>query len=203
MSLPSSPPPPAGTTATAEYRELRATIRERGTVRVVLAAAAFFVWAPLAAFTPHEPGEAWRALIPLVVLWAGFEVVYALHVGVERIGRYLQVAYEADRVDLPAWERTAMRLATSPGADTGADPLFFRLFGLAALINLGPLFPQLHETARVAGGQIQLVVVVVLHVAYALRLFQARRFAAGQRARDLHAFQTIRNADRSGPTPPA
>ena len=44
----------------------------------------------------------------LAILVGGFEAIHALHVGAERIGRYLQVYYE-DTPDGPRWETTASR----------------------------------------------------------------------------------------------
>jgi len=50
----------------------------------------------------------------------GFEAIHALHVGAERIGRYLQVYYE-DAPDAPRWETTAMAVGPAlPGG--GIDP---------------------------------------------------------------------------------
>ena len=43
------------------------------------------------------------SIVSLAVLVGGFEAVHALHVGAERIGRYLQVYYEA-LPDGPRWE---------------------------------------------------------------------------------------------------
>jgi hypothetical protein len=39
------------------------------------------------------------SLIPLVVLAGGFEAIASLHLGVERIGRYVQVRFEGDYGD--------------------------------------------------------------------------------------------------------
>ena len=78
------------------------------------------------------------ALIPLVVLGGGFEAVWGLHVGVERIGRFIQVTYESAQ-DGASWETTAMR--ASPGLPGGgADPLFTVVFAAATLVNLGVAF---------------------------------------------------------------
>ena len=78
-------------------------------------------------------------LLPLLLLAAGFEVVFGLHTAVERIGRYLQVFYEEDdpsRLER-SWERTAMAYGrTYPG---GSDPLFVAYFFLATLLNFVPV----------------------------------------------------------------
>src|SRR5262245_1458044 len=91
------------------YRALRATIRERGTARVWMFVIGVCVWASLAvaATAFGEPPVA--TLIPLLVLGATFEAVYALHVGVERIGRYLEVFFD------DSWESAAMAFGRPPG----------------------------------------------------------------------------------------
>ena len=43
-------------------------------------------------------------ILPLLFLATAFEIVFALHTGVERIGRYIQVFFE----DGSGWEHTAM-----------------------------------------------------------------------------------------------
>jgi TRAP-type mannitol/chloroaromatic compound transport system permease small subunit len=71
-------------------------------------------------------------MISLLVLVGGFEVVLSLHTGVERIGRYLQAAFESGQSTPPAWEHVAMGMGArwlSPG---GLDPLFSAVFLLAA-----------------------------------------------------------------------
>ena len=50
-------------------------------------------------------------LVPLLILVAGFEAIFALHVNVERIGRYLQVFHEDD----DGWEQVAMQFGRFPG----------------------------------------------------------------------------------------
>src|SRR5262245_59588654 len=107
-----------------EYKALRATIGQRGSVRTCVFAAGLAAWALVALGTTFVAVPV-LTLIPLVLLAGTFEAVFALHVGVERIGRYLQVVHE-DR-----WEQTAMAFGPPLGG-TGADPLFAVLFGLAA-----------------------------------------------------------------------
>src|SRR5438552_11434259 len=82
-----------------QYRSLRATIRERGTARVWLFAGGIAVWAALAVTIGALSAPPVATLVPLLVLVAAFEGVYALHVGVERVGRYLEVFFE------DGWER--------------------------------------------------------------------------------------------------
>ena len=88
-----------------EYRALRATIRERGTTRVWIALAGISAWAALTVATAAIAAFPVATLLPLLVLATAFEIVLALHVGVERIGRYLQVFYE----DTPGWETRIIR----------------------------------------------------------------------------------------------
>src|SRR3954462_14836108 len=87
-----------------EFAALRATIRERGTVRMVLLPIAFGLWGGAAIATPAAIQLPIGALLPLLVLAAGFKAIYALHINVERIGRYLQVFYETDG----GWAPTAL-----------------------------------------------------------------------------------------------
>src|SRR5581483_8305308 len=118
-----------------EYTALRATIRERGSLRVTLFLATLFAWGGATIATAALAALPVAALLPLLLLAAGFEGVLSLHTGVERIGRYLQVFYEADAAC--AWERTAMAYGKQfPG---GPDPLFSAHFALAAALNFVPV----------------------------------------------------------------
>src|SRR3954466_13290010 len=102
-----------------EFAALRATIRERGTARMVLFPICIAVWAGAAIATTAAVGLPIAALAPLVVLAAGFEAIFALHVNVERIGRYLQVFHEPEG----GWEHVAMAFGLRfPGK--GPDALF-------------------------------------------------------------------------------
>jgi hypothetical protein len=120
-----------------EYRALRATIRTRGGQRLGLALGGLAAWAlTLVAVLAWLPNPI-AGNIPLLLLVATFEVNRMLHLGVERIGRYLQVFYE-DRAETaasgPAWERSAMHFgAAVPGA--GGHPLLLAVFLLATVIN--------------------------------------------------------------------
>ncbi len=116
-----------------EYRSLRATVQQRGSLRIVVALTTWSVWAALAlsGWTNGLPPVA--GLITLVALWGGFELMLSLHTGVERIGRYLQAAFESGEGRSPAWEHVAMGMGgrwLSPG---GLDPLFSGVFLVAAL----------------------------------------------------------------------
>jgi len=127
-------------------------------------------------------------LVPLVVLSVGFEVVFALHVGVERIGRYLQVHHESGGGAL--WEQSAMRFS-APGG--GIHPLLPVMFIAAGLLNLAiGTLPQLDvsETNSVQSAA-EWLPSVLLHIAFYARVFTAVRFASGQRARDLREFERL------------
>jgi hypothetical protein len=170
-----------------EYRALRATIRERGTTRLVVSVITFVAWGALALGWSAVPAF---GLFPLLVLVAGFEVVFATHVGVERIGRYLQVHYETPE-GLPAWEHRAMEIGGRAAAGSGIDPLFSAVFIIATLLNLIPVGLMSADEGPMLAGRVPLELAVfgLLHLVFIGRVFQARRFAAGQRARDLELFQ--------------
>ena len=70
-----------------EYKALRSTIRERGTARPWMALCGFVAWAALLLATAALSAPPVASIVPLLVLAAAFECVFALHVGVERIGR--------------------------------------------------------------------------------------------------------------------
>ncbi len=174
-----------------EYRALRATIRERGTMRLVVAAITFVAWAALALGWSSAPVF---ALFPLLVLAAGFEVIFATHVGVERIGRYIQVFYEASD-GLPRWEHTAMEIGGRAAAGSGIDPLFSGVFIIATFLNLIPIgLATVDEGPRLLGGvSLELVVFGLLHLAFIGRVLIAKRYADGQRAKDLDLFRNVRH----------
>src|SRR5262245_28415723 len=89
-----------------EYRALRATIRERGTARVYLVVGGLGAWAALVIATASLASLPVATLLPLLFLAGVFEAIFALHTGVERIGRYLQVFYEEPPER--GWEHVAM-----------------------------------------------------------------------------------------------
>lgn len=165
-----------------EYRSLRATIQHRGTLRIAIALLTWSVWAVTTLWCLTNGAMPLAGAISLLVLAGGFELVLALHTGVERIGRYVQVAYETGLAQLPAWEHVAMTVGPrwlSPG---GLDPLFAWVFLLAALANL---LPSLSETS------VDVASAVVIHAAFGIRVLLARRFAAKQRAHDLEALKQV------------
>jgi len=159
------------------YKALRATIRERGTARVYVFVGGLVAWAiaALAAVVLTIPPIA--TVIPLLILAATFEAIFALHVGVERIGRFLFVAYD------DAWER----VATEFGAPAGAirlDALFTWIFIAAAVVNLLPLL----MTATVAQ---EFVGVGLVHLVFVGRVSTAGRAARRQRAIDQRRFEEL------------
>ena len=130
-------------------------------------------------------------LFPLAALVSGFEAIHALHVGVERIGRYIQVNYES-LPGAPQWESTAMRVGPAlPGG--GIDPLFTVVFMSAAFANLIP-------AVMVAPTRAEYGVLAAVHVIFIIRLVRARGAAARQRAVDLETFTAIRS-ETPGPRP--
>jgi hypothetical protein len=169
-----------------EYRALRATLQQRGTVRVCVFLAALVAWAAATIATAALAALPVATLLPLLLLAAGFEAVFSLHTGVERIGRYLQVFYDDGAPASPAreWERTAMAYGRAYPRG-GSDPLFSLFFIVAAVLNFVPVI--------IADPvQIEVIVVGTVHVMVVARILIAHHVSSGQRARDLERFQRIR-----------
>jgi hypothetical protein len=171
-----------------EYTALRATIRERGTTRIWVFLIGMIAWAALVIATAALAALPIGTLLPLLVLAGVFQAVYALHVGVERIGRYLQVYFE----EASGWEHVAMAYGRAFGG--GPDPLFTLLFAGATILNFIPVLlaePTVVEVTEIG----------FLHVLFIARLGMARRAAGRQRAVDLERFERLKNetmARRSG-----
>src|SRR5436190_22292020 len=169
-----------------EYAVLRQTIATRGTARMVLFPVTVIAWAALALIVLTFAEAPVASLLPLAALVGGFEAVHALHVGVERIGRYLQVYYENAEAG-PRWENTVMAVGPAlPGG--GIDPLFTVVFVCATFINIIPalaLQPRATDT--------ELAVIGVLHLTLVIRIVRARGAAARQRAVELETFRAIRS----------
>jgi len=143
----------------------------------------FVGWAATAVATAAVITVAVSTLVPLLILVAGFEAIFALHVNVERIGRYLQVFHEDDG----GWERIAMTFGQRfPGS--GPDPLFSRLFILATSVNFLP-------AALGWENMPELVVLAALHLVFINRVRLARTFAASQRVKDLERFVALRSTE--------
>jgi hypothetical protein len=164
----------------AEYSALRATIRERGTARMLLIPFVITAWAAVAVATSAVITVAISTLVPLLVLAAGFEAVFALYTNVERIGRYLQVAHERDPAG--GWEHVTMEYGRRfPGG--GPDPLFARLFMTAVSVNFLPV--------TLGGTTLEILVLAALHFVFINRIRLAQNAARAQRALDLERFQAL------------
>jgi hypothetical protein len=164
-----------------EYRSLRATIRERGTARIWVFLVGIIAWAALITATAALAALPVATLLPLLVLVSVFEAVFSLHVGVERIGRYIQVFLEHAGA---GWEHTAMAFG-QPLRGTRVDPLFTICFLIAILLNFVPVL----LAQPVA---IELWVVGTVHLFVAIRIVLARRAAARQRDADLKRFLELK-----------
>ncbi len=185
------------TLAAEEYRALRATIASRGTVRMLLLPLTATSWAILSAALLLFASLPMASLLSLAVLAAGCESIRALHVGVERIGRFVQVFYEepaAGAADVrPRWEVTAMAAPTEsrstlPGG--GVDPLFSVFFACAAIVNITVAIvpgPTMAEGAA-AGA---------MHLAFLARVAATRIAAGSQRAKDLEHYRALRDKSRA------
>jgi hypothetical protein len=167
----------------AEYVALRQTIASRGTIRMVLLPVTLIAWASLTLVTLIFSEIPVASLLTLAVLVGGFEAIHALHVGVERIGRYLQVYYEG-RTEMPRWETTAMAVGpTLPGG--GIDPLFSFVFAGATVLNVIPALALQPNT-------LELGTLLLLHVGLIGRVIRARGAAARQRAVELESYRALR-----------
>ena len=169
-----------------EYSALRATIAQRGTARVAIFVAGTIAWAGLALVNAAFGAVAAGTLVPLAALFAVFEGIFALHVGVERIGRYLDVRYGDD------WERAAMAFGRPKGAPA-VDALFSMVFVAAVLLNPLPAAlakPSVAELAVIAGA----------HALFLVRIALARRAAAAQRPIDLARFTELCESRSGGST---
>ena len=162
-----------------EYAALRDTIRQRGTARMVIVPFIFVGWAGTAVATAAVITVALSTLVPLLVLSAGFEAVFALHMNVERIGRYLQVFHEREG----GWEQVAMNFGRRfPGS--GPDPLFAQLFVFGVSVNFIP--------AALGGEVLEVALIAILHLGAIYRIRTGRIAAARQRAEDLDRFEQLR-----------
>ena len=172
----------------AEYEVLRRTIAARGTARMLVAPTSCLGWAALTLAHASVAGTPTTSLLSLAVLVAGFESVHALHVGSERIGRYLQIYYEAD-VNGPRWESTAMLVGPAlPGG--GIDPLFSGLFIGVCLLNL--LAAQPFKFTPIEASMM-----ITAHAAFVVRIVRARMAASRQRAVELESFKALQSRERA------
>jgi hypothetical protein len=84
-----------------------------------------------------------------------------------------------------------MKIGGRAGAGSGIDPIFSAVFIIATLLNLIPLgLLTVDEGPRLPGGvPLELAIFGMLHLVFIARVLKARRFAAGQRERDLALFK--------------
>ena len=126
-------------------------------------------------------------LVPLLVLAAGFEAIFALHMNVERIGRYLQVFHEQDG----GWEHVAMRFGQRfPGA--GPDPLFAQLFVFGDVGQLPSCRPGSSEPIEVG-------VIAVLHLVLVYRHPHGARSGRAAAQRGSAAVRAAASETRESP----
>lgn len=163
----------------AEYAAMRDTIRTRDTARMVLVPLVFVGWAATAVATAAVITVALSTLVPLLVLAAGFEAVFALHMNVERIGRYVQVFHERGE----GWEHVAMAYGQR-FSGAGPDPLFAQLFVFGVSVNFLP--------AALGGEALEIALMAMLHLGLIYRIRMARVATARQRADDLRRFEELR-----------
>ena len=167
-----------------EFISLRGTIQSHGIARMVLLPIIFIGWAATAVATAATITVAISTLVPLLVLAAGFEAIFALHVRVERIGRYLEVVVQDAAAGHPpagitgGADRRSEHGAFSyserfPG---GPDPLFSRLFVISVSVNFLP--------AALGGDVPEVVVLAVFHLLFINRIRVAGAAAARQRSQD-------------------
>jgi hypothetical protein len=165
-----------------EFSSLRHTIALRGTVRIALVPLGVGGWAALATTLVLQGASPLLFVFPLLVLAAIFEATNALHAGVERIGRYVQLRYESG-LDGPRWESTAMGVGPAlPGG--GVDPLFTLVFAGAAGANL-------MAAMGAAPARLVLLALISTHAALFVRLWRARRAAGRQRSAELARMSDI------------
>lgn len=175
--------------ALEEFKALRDTVRSRGTARIWVFLTGMIGWGALTIATASLAALPVATFLPLLILALTFEAVFSLHVGVERIGRYIQVFLEDDGT---GWEHVAMALGP-PLSGTSSDPLFTAYFILAALLNIVPALlaqPVPLEVGVVLGG----------HLVFVVRVIVSKYVASRQRAADLARFNEIKTgrAGRAG-----
>ena len=172
-----------------EYNALRATIRERGTARVWIVLLGTVGWAALALATAAVSTPPLLTLLPLLVLATTFEITFALHTAVERVGRYIQVFFE-EPGGMAGWEHRIMEFGRSGQRRLSTDPLFARSFLLGVVLNL--------VAALIAGPiAIEWAVLGIAHALLVIRILTARREAGGQRAADLARFTEMRDGKQA------
>ena len=176
--------------AEREFAVLRETIRSRGGTRPIVCLIGIIAWAVVLTAVLSWLANPIASVVPLLILATTFEVIRSLHLGVERIGRYLQVYFEADAsgstpTSPPAWEHAAMAFGPSlPGA--GVHPYFLAVFLMATFVNfLGVIFP--------GPVLIELVSLAVPHVGFVIWVLYCDAAMKRQRASELARFRQLRS----------
>lgn len=169
-----------------EYRALRDTIRERGTTRAWVLLAGFVAWAAVTTATAALAALPVATLLPLLILAVDFEIVFMLHTGVERIGRYIQVFFEDEQNDR-GWEHRVMAYGVTFRA-AGGNPLLAPYFWAAALLNFIPAL--LADPLPIEWSSLG-----AIHLLFALRVGIASRQAARQRQIDLERFRALKREE--------
>lgn len=182
-----------------EYRELRATIRQRGTLRLTVTLITFSVWAA-AILTVSALQIPILSVVPLVLLAVGFELTFAIHTAVERIGRYIQVQHEPASEGGAIWEQAAMRAS---GGGVSTHPLLPVLHIAAAILNftLAATVAGDPEFSVVLPARPDTLLYAGLHALFIGRVALAFRVASGQRARDLSMYTDALASSRRDPKP--
>ena len=178
--------------ALEEYRALRATIRERGTTRLIVTAITFIGWAVVLILGwPVLASSALAALVPLVLLAAGFEAVFAAHVAAERVGRYVSVQFEGDGRLAPRWEHAVLAFSGRRAA-LSIDPLNGTLFLGAAFVNVLPWLRRAWYSDPFPAGEVMAAVVVAFaHGFFVIRVRRALQFAKQQRQHDTGILERL------------
>ena len=173
-----------------EYRQLRATVRERGSLRVVLFVVTMTAWSVVAGLIAAFISLPLASLLSLILLVAGFEAVHQLHIGVERIGRYLYARYESGsaRAGDPdtrlLWEGAIAAFGAGHRPSTRpSDALFTLPFIFAVMINF--LVATLGSTPE------ELIGIGAVHALVIVRIAFAKRAAGRQRPEDQRRFEEV------------
>lgn len=179
-----------------EFEALRATIRQRGSLRygvVLVSTAVAALIAALGIASPLAAARDWAALVALMPLVAGTALAARLHETVERIGQYLRVYYEESRGQA-LWES---RVAAAPSA-RGGSPIFAGVFAVTGALALAVAVTAWPAWLEEPGRTRRLLVIAAygLYAAWTIALDRACR---GAKARELARWQAL--SDRAlGPS---